>query len=449
MVSGRRVSLLFVFLSAIPACSRVLREDAELKKGIAHFYDKSSAIWEDIWGEHMHHGWYPNGTWRSDHQQAQVDMIDRVLLFADPEGKFSARTAVDVGCGVGGSSRHIARRYGGSKVKGITLSPYQCMRARVRTEEAGLSDRVEFRVADAMQMPFQSDSFDLVWSLESGEHMPEKANFVRELTRVCRPGGKVVVVTWCHRVLNEAAGEKELRADEKKLLGAICDAYYLPQWCSIEDYRKLAEKAGLQNVRTDDWTESIRHFWPAVIKTAISPRGLFGLLASGKTTLRGAAAMFLMERGYRKGLIRFAAMTADKPGSRSFSSSPSGGPKEVLSVPLTTALARSFRWLAQKGREGGSIGCASACVNKTKAEKKRCCGNKAKRQASFLGRTGCPSSSLPERFRSPSRPISSLRAKGFVDREEKEILRRRKKALWGGNWTQLRSRGQGGWQRKR
>lgn len=35
--------------------------DKELKDGIANFYDKSSGVWEDMWGEHMHHGYYVQG----------------------------------------------------------------------------------------------------------------------------------------------------------------------------------------------------------------------------------------------------------------------------------------------------------------------------------------------------------------------------------------------------
>lgn len=53
------------------ALSPPLRRRQELKDGIAQFYDESSAIWEEIWGEHMHHGWYYTGKER-DHQKAQV-----------------------------------------------------------------------------------------------------------------------------------------------------------------------------------------------------------------------------------------------------------------------------------------------------------------------------------------------------------------------------------------
>ena len=71
-------------------------------------------------------------------------------------------------------------------------------------------------MADALEMPFPDESFDLVWSLESGEHMPDKEKFVSELTRVLRPGGRLILVAWTHRDL--VAGEAELRPEEQRPL---------------------------------------------------------------------------------------------------------------------------------------------------------------------------------------------------------------------------------------
>lgn len=82
----------------------------------------------------------------------------------------------------------------------------QANRANDISKAAGLGDKCSFQVADALDQPFPDGQFDLVWSLESGEHMPDKKRFVGELCRVCAPGGKVIIVTWCHRVLAE--GEK-------------------------------------------------------------------------------------------------------------------------------------------------------------------------------------------------------------------------------------------------
>ena len=162
---------------------------SELKDGIAGFYDASSSIWLDVWGEHMHHGYYPSPNF-ADHRQAQIDMIDKSLEFAyHGEPRERPRTMVDVGCGVGGSSRHIARKYGCTG-RGISLSPYQIRRAKEFTEAQNLSGLLEYSVNDAMNMPFNADSYDLTWSMESGEHMPDKHKFVDELVRVTAPGGR-------------------------------------------------------------------------------------------------------------------------------------------------------------------------------------------------------------------------------------------------------------------
>lgn len=63
-------------------------ESSTLKKGIAEFYDESSGMWEDIWGEHMHHGFYdPDADVSlSDHRSAQIRMVEESLRFASVSG---------------------------------------------------------------------------------------------------------------------------------------------------------------------------------------------------------------------------------------------------------------------------------------------------------------------------------------------------------------------------
>lgn len=284
------------------------RSREDLKIGIAGFYDRSSRLWEDVWGEHMHHGYYVPAD-RTDHQQAQIDMIDQVLKWA---GATQATKMVDVGCGIGGSSRHISRKFG-CTAQGVTLSPYQANRGNELAQEQGLSDKCSFQVADALDMPFSDNTFDLVWSLESGEHMPDKPQFVNELFRVAQPGGRIIIVTWTHRDLQE--GETSLTRKEEKLLAAINRAYYLPKWCSGNDYIKLLTAKGATDIKREDWSYIIAPFWKAVIKSSLNLKSIWGLLRSGFSTQRGAYAMLLMLRGYHKGLIKFDCLTCTKPKS--------------------------------------------------------------------------------------------------------------------------------------
>ncbi|KAK3155011.1 hypothetical protein QOZ80_2BG0197730 [Eleusine coracana subsp. coracana] len=289
---------------------------AGLKEGIAGLYDESSGVWESIWGDHMHHGFYDSGEAASmaDHRRAQIRMIEEALAFAavsdDPAKK--PKTIVDVGCGIGGSSRYLAKKYG-AQSRGITLSPVQAERGNALAAAEGLSDKVSLQVADALEQPFPDGQFDLVWSMESGEHMPDKRKFVSELARVAAPGGTIIIVTWCHRNLEES--ETSLKPDELNLLKRICDAYYLPDWCSPSDYVKIAKSLSLEDIKTADWSENVAPFWPAVIKSALTWKGLTSLLKAGWKTIRGAMVMPLMIEGYKKGLIKFTIITCRKPGA--------------------------------------------------------------------------------------------------------------------------------------
>jgi len=80
--------------------------------------------------------------------------------YGQPLDQVTVENVVDVGCGVGGSSRHIARKFGASGV-GISLSPFQIQTALELTEVAGLGKHLDYVVGDALAMPFATNSFDL------------------------------------------------------------------------------------------------------------------------------------------------------------------------------------------------------------------------------------------------------------------------------------------------
>lgn len=279
-----------------------------LNQRIRHFYDASSGLWERVWGEHMHHGYYEPGQTGKDRRQAQIDLIDRVIQWGQIGDPCPPQHILDLGCGIGGSSLELARRFG-AQVTGITLSPVQAKRATERAQEAGLSNKVRFQVADALEMPFADNTFDLVWSLESGEHMPDKRQFLAEGWRVLQPGGQVMVVTWCHR-------EGSLSQQDQQLLQKIYEVYCLPYVISLSSYEALAQQVGFEQVRSADWSERVAPFWDEVIASARDWRWIPALLRSGWVTVRGALGLGLMRRAYATGLLRFGLLTGFKPGDQ-------------------------------------------------------------------------------------------------------------------------------------
>jgi tocopherol O-methyltransferase len=274
-----------------------------LQERIRRFYDDSSGLWEQVWGEHMHHGYYgPTGKARKERRQAQADLLEELLQWGNVQ---QASRILDVGCGIGGSSLELVQRFP-AEVVGITLSPVQANRARERAVAANLSDRATFQVADAMTMPFADQSFDLVWSLESGEHMPDKQAFLQECYRVLKPGGKLLLVTWCHRPASPP--DPPLTEPERQHLEKIYQVYHLPYVISLPDYAAIAQSLNFQNIQTADWSAAVAPFWDVVIGSAFNLQVMVGLLKAGWPTIQGALALGLMRRGYRQGLIRFGLL---------------------------------------------------------------------------------------------------------------------------------------------
>jgi tocopherol O-methyltransferase len=280
---------------------------SNLDRQIQQFYDASSRLWEQIWGEHMHHGYYGRaGTYKINRRQAQIDLIEELLNWSNVR---SAENIIDVGCGIGGSTLYLAQKFN-AKATGITLSPAQAARATKRAQNSNLEERVSFQVADAQNMPFEDNNFDLVWSLESGEHMPDKSKFLRECYRVLKPGGTLILVTWCHRPTNSLAGE--LTTDEKRHLEEIYRVYRLPYVISLPEYEAIALSCGFRDLRSDDWSIAVAPFWDVVIDSVFEPKAIVGLLQSGWTTIQAALSLGLMSRGYQRGLIRFGLLCATK-----------------------------------------------------------------------------------------------------------------------------------------
>ena len=99
---------------------------------------------------------------------------------------------LDVGCGLGGASRHLAKEFG-CRVTGLDLNPDYCLVAAGLTQRLGLESLVSFQQGDAVALPFPDGSFDIVWTQHVAMNIPDKSGLYCELCRVLKPGGKIAI----------------------------------------------------------------------------------------------------------------------------------------------------------------------------------------------------------------------------------------------------------------
>jgi MPBQ/MSBQ methyltransferase len=305
--------LLFVILTLLLVLYLITARRYQSSNSVANSYDEwtNDGILEFYWGEHIHLGHYGSPPQRKDFLAAKSDFVDEMVRWGGLNKLPHGATLLDVGCGIGGSSRILARDYGFA-VTGVTISPQQVERAQQLTSE---ELNVQFLVDDAMALSFPDASFDIVWSIEAGPHMPDKAIFAQELMRVLKPGGVLVVADWNQR----DDRQNPLNFWEKPVMQQLLDQWSHPAFSSIEGFSELLEATGLVEgkVVTADWTQQTLPSWLDSIWQGVArPEGLvrFGLSGFIKS-LREVPTLLLMRLAFGNGLCRFGMFRALRANS--------------------------------------------------------------------------------------------------------------------------------------
>ena len=254
------------------------------KARVIDHYNRISPYYRALWGEHIHHGYWIRGDESKD--TAQVQMIEHLAEAANiqPHARI-----LDVGCGFGGSSVYLARKYS-VKATGITISPLQVEMANKAAEQAGVS--ASFLCMDAECMHFDQP-FDVLWSVESISHYQDIPRFFVNAAKFLKSGGTLAITDWFKQ-------QSLLPREHKKFLRPIEDGMMV-ELHTMRAYESYLAAAGFEVSRSDVLNEHTAKSWDLGLDI-IKDQALWQLAASyGPEFIRFLRAFKAIRSGFLSG----------------------------------------------------------------------------------------------------------------------------------------------------
>ncbi|RJQ65478.1 MAG: class I SAM-dependent methyltransferase [Desulfobacteraceae bacterium] len=160
---------------------------------------------------------------------------------------------LDLGCGIGGAARLLAAEFG-CRATGVDLVEEFVRTAAELTRKAGLSDRVDFHAGNMLNLPFEENLFDAVWSQHTFMNIEDKPRLLLQIHRVLRPHGRLA--------LYEVAQGQNL------------PVYYPVQWASdpsisfllpLDPFKHMIVDAGFELLHWQDVTEECLQWFQSIV----------------------------------------------------------------------------------------------------------------------------------------------------------------------------------------
>jgi len=250
--------------------------EKDVLKIVNHYYNLVTDFYEYGWGQSFHFApRFTGETFNESIARHEYYLASRIQ--AKP-----GQLLLDVGCGVGGPLRNIAR-FTQAKVVGVNNNEYQCKRAERLNEKAGLKHLSEIVKGDFMNLPFNDNHFDGVYAIEATCHSSDRVKTFSNIFRVLKEGGYFGVYEW--GMTDKYDAKSELH---RKIKHGIEYGNSLPILVHINEIIENARQAGFEVLEAFDvaetaktsgqdvgWHSTLKGGWQSVNGIRMSKPGRF------------------------------------------------------------------------------------------------------------------------------------------------------------------------------
>lgn len=197
------------------------------EKDVQEVYDgPGGLLWEAVMSEQIHSG-----------GPAATDALAQAL------GLEKGMKVLDLCSALGAPARHIVTKYGVT-VKGVDMTKTMIDKAIERTKKAGLDNMIEYHKGNVMHLPYEDESFDIVWGQEAWCYVTDKNKLLQEAYRVLKPGGKIGFTDWI--ITGDITKEE---------LDPLYDTMVFPYMECFKGYQALLKDNGFNILDAQDQTE--------------------------------------------------------------------------------------------------------------------------------------------------------------------------------------------------
>jgi tocopherol O-methyltransferase len=282
----------------------------QLKQDAAKHYDECYRDYLFAWCNKenlaLHYGYWTDQSKAYDQHQA---LLNKNEILYQKAGINADDYVLDAGCGIGGSSIWMAKHHS-NRVTGITISQKQAYYAQSHAKRHGVSDRVNFEIADFCQTPFEDETFDVVWALESSCHALNKGDFLQEAFRVLKRGGRLVV---CDGFVLQ----RQFTPLQWEAVVTCLNGWAVPNLCSRQEFTDLLTLNGFDGIECNDITAQTLASSEHMYRVARKLRPVqklsqwLGLRTKAQTAnYRVGTAQYVL---FQEKLTEYCIFTAQKP----------------------------------------------------------------------------------------------------------------------------------------